>query len=654
MPFLVSTETLFPFIVGKSLYARSLIEVLAPLWLLLLLRDPSYRPPSSRVLLFAIYVLVGLFSAVFGVGFLHSIWSDYGRMLWMWDLVHWLLLAVVAASVLRGAGQWGVQLNVMLLAGLVLSVAAIGQANGVKLLLWVAEKARVDATLGNPSFLAAILVVTTVLGMGMLVRSFVVEGRDAKREASLTWPLFGSRLFWGAAAALGLWALFHTGTRGALVGLVAGAVSMPLALALRGNRRAFRPLLISAVALLLGLGVLFAADRSTGLEVAPKHRGGTDGGVTDGGGTGTSTRLVGTSLSEGSIAIRLESAQTGLQGFVARPLLGWGPEHFTVVYNRYADPEIFGYSSQFADQAHNKVVEELATKGALGTRAYLALWAGLVWAVVRRRRPAREEVLAYAVLGALGGYFVQNLFLFDTPAMLLYWSFLVAWIASQERVEAPVALGPSRPPRSRRPSLTSQPWLRGTVVAVVLALLGLSLYTFSYTPYAASRSFLDSLTESQSSQQQVQKGSEALDRFRPLARVPRMLLFQQVEGHWLELDAESRLAALQLLSRELERTLESGDEDYRFLLLTTSILQQQVRSLEDAERLAPLLERVQELAPERVQTHQILVQQELIKGNYREGIRIAEAYVARAPGTERYFRGLTEAAKQALGAGETE
>ena len=63
---------------------------------------------------------------------------------------------------------------------------------------------------------------------------------------------------------------------------------------------------------------------------------------------------------------------------------------------------------------------------------------------------------------------------------------------------------------------------------------------------------------------------------------------------------------------------------------------------------------MQELAPERVQTHQILVQQELIKGNYREGIRIAEAYVARAPGTERYFRGLTEAAKQALGAGETE
>ena len=117
MPFLVSTNTLFPFIVGKSLYARSLIKVLVVLWLFLLMRDPQYRLPRSRVLiLFAVYALMGLLAAVFGVGFMHSIWSDYERMLGIWDLVHWLLLAVVAASVLRTSGAWRVQLNVMLLA----------------------------------------------------------------------------------------------------------------------------------------------------------------------------------------------------------------------------------------------------------------------------------------------------------------------------------------------------------------------------------------------------------------------------------------------------------------------------------------------------------------------------------------------------------
>ena len=48
--------------------------------------------------------------------------------------------------------------------------------------------------------------------------------------------------------------------------------------------------------------------------------------------------------------------------------------------------------------------------------AYLALWGVLVWAVVRRRRLPREDVLAYCILGGLSVYFVQNLFLFDTPA----------------------------------------------------------------------------------------------------------------------------------------------------------------------------------------------------------------------------------------------
>ena len=44
-------ETVFPALVGKALFARSLIELLAAAWVILIVIDPSYRPRRSWVVL---------------------------------------------------------------------------------------------------------------------------------------------------------------------------------------------------------------------------------------------------------------------------------------------------------------------------------------------------------------------------------------------------------------------------------------------------------------------------------------------------------------------------------------------------------------------------------------------------------------------------
>ncbi len=72
---------------------------------------------------------------------------------------------------------------------------------------------------------------------------------------------------------------------------------------------------------------------------------------------------------------------------MARPLIGWGPENFEPAFERFVDPAFFKNESLAYDQTtnfkhvviafddpHNKVVGELATKGALGAIAYLVLW----------------------------------------------------------------------------------------------------------------------------------------------------------------------------------------------------------------------------------------------------------------------------------------
>ncbi len=348
MPLIVTeNQTIFPHAVGKAIFARSLIEVLAATWVVLVIVDPTYRPRRSLVILtFGAYVLVSLFAAVFGVSFTKSIWSEYGRMLGVWDLFHWFLFVLIATSVVRTAQQWRFLLNWLLVVALLLSVIALGQAYGFPLpfLPPAVDRSvdRVDATLGNASFLAAILAVTTLLALGFLSRSLLkpdpgeeeapapaMRGRGRRltrreEERRLGDHLRHERmlrhlrhLFWVAVIVLGVWALFLTGTRGALVGLIAGLFTVPVALGVWGNRRMAVRLGAPVVGVLLSMIVLAVIVEVADFRLGP--------GATT---SDVFSRLVDTSRRDGSLGPRLASGRIALQSFADRPILGWGPEIF--------------------------------------------------------------------------------------------------------------------------------------------------------------------------------------------------------------------------------------------------------------------------------------------------------------------------------------
>ena len=67
-PLIVMTDplpqTFFPFIVGKSLYSRTLIEIIAGLSIVLLVRYPAYRPKWSwLVTIMVMYVAIVLLAS---------------------------------------------------------------------------------------------------------------------------------------------------------------------------------------------------------------------------------------------------------------------------------------------------------------------------------------------------------------------------------------------------------------------------------------------------------------------------------------------------------------------------------------------------------------------------------------------------------------
>ena len=125
-------STIFPYVVGKAVYTRLLIEVAFALWLVLLLWYPSHRLPRSRLLwALAIYLAVVLLASLTGVSLQRSLWSTYERMQGWVGLLHYAAFTVMLASVFRDFRSWYLVLNLNLLVGLALGLLGVSQMAGL-------------------------------------------------------------------------------------------------------------------------------------------------------------------------------------------------------------------------------------------------------------------------------------------------------------------------------------------------------------------------------------------------------------------------------------------------------------------------------------------------------------------------------------------
>ena len=176
MPLVITPGTIFPYIVGKAIYARVVIEVTFGLWLVLAYRDSSFRPPRSRLLLmFAAYLGVSLLMGFFGVSLQRSLWSTYERMQGVIDLAHWFALTVALTSVFRSLQGWRYLLNFNLGVSLAMSLLGMAQRYEVRTIPFyhfLQTSDRLDITLGNPTFVGAYMLVNVLIGLGLLIDSF--------------------------------------------------------------------------------------------------------------------------------------------------------------------------------------------------------------------------------------------------------------------------------------------------------------------------------------------------------------------------------------------------------------------------------------------------------------------------------------------------
>ena len=614
-PLVVGSQVIFPFIVGKAVYARAVIEITFACWVVLVLFHRQHRPAWSWTLFaFAVWLVVSWIAGALGVSPARSMWSTYERMHGVFDLAHWFAFSLMAASAFRRAADW------RLLFGVNVALAAAACAAGlthhygvVDIRLfgdspisapftferathsiwtdWVNSlRASVQSTLGNPAYMGVYATVNAVIGVALVVHSHGPSaGGHAVRLRFVPWM---TRL-WALLVVIILWALWQSGARGALAGLGAASVACAVC-AVRGR---------SAFARRAGGGVLAALATAAMLLVIARTTTVMDPIVES---SSTLRRVVTVGLDETAVGERVRYAGAGLRAFLDRPVFGWGPENFLVVWGRYGGGD-FGFS----DRAHNQPIEELTTKGAVGLLAYLTLWAVMASVLIRavRRQSGRDRRFLCVIGAALAAYFVQNLFLFDTPATLMLFSLLAAFIATVEtRLRNPASADAADP--RRRPAGAGGRRAGLSAAAVVAVATITSLAVLNVRAYSAATALLDATQTARPWPDRLDDFIRSIDGFPGLANHARMHLAAGAVDLFAGMSDEDFGRTVETVTIEAGRGRAEEPQNWRFSVVMAIFYQLAAnrepfylglarRHVDRAVELAPRLREVGWLAREQ-------------------------------------------------------
>ena len=433
----------FPYTFIKTLVFYALTEVVFALWVALAIAQKEFRVRWSlgigAMALFLIFMGIAL---AMGADASKSIWSDYERMFGFITWAHAAVFVCILSQVVRQQQEWDwiFKINVSVAAG----VAAYAAWQ------WFTAPDLSISTVGNAAYLSSYLIPMFFITC-MLVFS-------KERFTKSVW-LYAAVLF------LFLIALVGTQARAGVVGLAGGLGIGALLFLFFAPAQGFtlslsHRLLKRFVAAVCALGilavVLIAVFPERATTFLPSQLG----------------QLIDFNIQERTASGRILVWQVAWEGWKEKLLFGWGPEHFSILFNTYYKPELYMVEPWF-DRAHNFIFDYGSTMGIGGLVAYVGMFGAACWMAARKWRqgalPFWHMAMIYSLVGA---HLIQNLFTFDTISSLMV--LLVVFGYSNARNGAYTA------------ETRSSHLIGASVVAVLV--VGMGGYFFVARPYLANAS----------------------------------------------------------------------------------------------------------------------------------------------------------------------
>lgn len=505
----VTTSLFFPYITGKNFLFRMIVETITFCWLALALIDTKYRPRRNWIFAaFLVFIIIMAIADAQGTDPMKSFWSNFERMDGWITIAHLFCFTVVAACVLNAEKLWRrlfeVTIGVSMFVDLwgfsqILGIASLGQG-GVSGLT-----ARIDATFGNPIYLAVYMLFNIFLAALLVYQSgkekwglfdriafpsalviglLYIAGGAASAGQSLTIPavllylviigaivglMFTKRTYLFAfVAVLDTIALLFTGTRGTIIGLVGGAIVAWFIYAfLEPRARWIRPYVLGGIAAVVVLagGLWLARDTAFVQNV------------------GFLQRLASISTTDETIASRFTNMQIAWQGVKERPILGWGQEEYAIVFDKDYNPKMFSDEPWF-DRVHDIIFDWWIAGGTLGLLSYLSLLFAYLWVLWRTRgfSLAEKSILT----GLLAGYFAHNLTVFDNITSYILFGTVLAYIVWRAAEAGDF-------PRLKFPKVSASAAPALALAAGVLSLA--AMWAVNANAYEANRDILGGLAQ---------------------------------------------------------------------------------------------------------------------------------------------------------------
>ncbi len=371
-------------------------------------RNKIFWPFWSLIALLGIYSLATLFSA--DIRF--SLWGSPYRGGGFITFASYIILAVLALVIIRRK-NWQKIWDFSILIGVLVSGIAILQQFGIFSKTIISFSSRPPSTIGGSIF----------LGIYLLLLSFLVLAFAFKEKRKIKKILYFSTFL------LFLFIILLTGSRAVYFGLLVSSLYFLFFFSknLLLSRKRFLLIGIKVFALIILIATTYGVyyvnygDKESEFYNYLEEN-----------------RIMKEVLPRLSIKMALDDPRPSawkisLNAIKAKPIFGYGPENFSIGFDKYYDPALPYVNSAWGswwDRAHNFAFDIAVTAGIPALIIYLSIFATLFWQLQKvkdTKRNAEErknkQIIAHGVQTAFIGYLVANFFSFD-----VYSTYLIAFL----------------------------------------------------------------------------------------------------------------------------------------------------------------------------------------------------------------------------------
>ena len=384
------------------------ISVLKYIW--------SFPLIGPVICLIIVYLLATIFSVTPSI----SLFGSYQRLQGTYTTFSYIVIFFSLVVNLRTKNQINRLLTTVIFASLPVSLYGLLQRYQIDPIPWGGNVSRrIASNMGNSIFVAAYLIMVFPLTLGRTIASFkdilTNSGQEEDASVNITKQIIKATLY-VFIAALELIAIYMSGSRGPLLGLVVAIYFMVLLFSIFWQKRWLTYTVIG----IAGLGIVFLAVfnlQNGPLEILKSSPAiGRFGLLLD---PESNSALVRQYIWEGTVKLvgiheplKFPDGSSDPFNFL-RPIIGYGPEAMYVAYNQYYQPELGQVEKRNAspDRAHNETWDSIVITGIAGLVVYLLIFGsvfyyGLQWQELINTKSQRFFFFICLIGGGIIGSFI--------------------------------------------------------------------------------------------------------------------------------------------------------------------------------------------------------------------------------------------------------